>query len=162
MVDKKEVKKTEEFNEAEPLLAETPIVVINGKEYKLRRLGVGDTFKLARIISVGAAGMGKEIGNIEINPEVVAGLLLAGFPYAERHMMELLASIVGVKYEDLIDPEKFPMGSEISIITALTEHVDVKAFFGKLTGLLKMPAIKEFWKRISTLSKSDTDSGIKK
>ena len=162
MTDKKKVNKEEESSEIEPLLADTPTVVINEKEYKLRRLGVGDTFKLARVISVGAAGMGKEIGSIEMNPEVVAGLLLAGFPYAERPMMELLASIVGVKYEDIKDPEKFPMGSEIAIITALTEHVDVKAFFEKLTGLLKTPAIKGFWKRISTLSKSDTDSGMKK
>ena len=162
MSNKENKGKKEEFNEIEPIIAETPIVVINGREYKLRRLGVGDTFKLARVISVGAAGMGKEIGNIEMNPEVVAGLLLAGFPYAERPMVELLASIIGVKYEDMKDPEKFPMGSEIEIITALTEHVDVKAFFGRLTGLLKTPAIKGFWKRISTLSKSDTDSGIKK
>ena len=162
MSTKKDIDKKENFNEIEPLIAETPTVVINKKEYKLRRLGVGDTFKLARVISVGAAGMGKEIGNIEMNPEVVAGLLLAGFPYAERPMIELLASIIGVSYEDMKDPEKFPMGSEIAIISALTEHVDVKAFFEKLTGLLKTPVIKGFWKRISTLSKSDTDSGIKK
>ena len=162
MAINKKKKDEETFNEVEPLIADTPVVVINGKEYKLRRLGVGDTFKLARVIAVAAAGMGKEIADIEMNLETATGLLLAGFPYAERPMIELLAGIIGVKYEDMKDPEKFPMGSEIGIIMALEKHVDVIAFFGKLTELLKMPAVRGFWKRISTSSKSDTDSGMKR
>ena len=156
-------KDTEEiFNDVEPLIADTPTVTINGQEFKMRRMGVGDTFKLAKVISIGAAGMGAEIGNIEMNPEVVAGLLLAGFPYAERQILELLAGIIGVRYEDMKDPEKFPMGSEIEIITKLMEHVDVKAFFTKATGLLKKPAVRGFLKSISTSSKQDIKSQTKK
>lgn len=150
------------FNDVEPLFAETPTVTINGKEFRMRRLGVGDTFKLARVISIGAAGMGAEIGNIELNPEVVAGLLLAGFPFAEDEILKLFASIIGVEFEDIKDPEKFPMGSEIEIIGAMMGHVDVKAFFTKATGLLKTPAVKGFLKSISTSSKQDIKSRMKK
>jgi len=150
------------FNDVEPLFAETPSVTINGKKFKMRRLGVGDTFKLAKVISIGAAGMGAEIGNIELNPEVVAGLLMAGFPFAENEILALLADIIGVKFEDMKDPEKFPMGSEIEIISAMMEHVDVKAFFTKATGLLKRPAVRGFLKSISTSSKQDMESRTKK
>jgi len=155
MSNKDNIEKKETFNDVEPLIAETPVVTINGKEYKMRRMGVGDTFKLAKVISLGAAGMGKEIGNMELSAEVVGALLLVGFPYADREIIELLASIIGVKYEDMKDPKKFPMGSEIEIITALMDHVDVKSFFGKVTGLLKTPALKGFLKSISTSSKKD-------
>ena len=150
------------FNDVEPLFAETPTVTINGKVLKMRRLGVGDTFKLAKVISIGAAGMGAEIGNIELNSEVVAGLLMAGFPFAENEILELFASILGVEFEDMKDPEKFPMGSEIEIIGAMVEHIDVKAFFTKATGLLNRPAIKGFLKGISTSSKKDIESQTKK
>jgi hypothetical protein len=162
MSNKENTEKKEIFNDVEPLVAETPKVTINGKEYEMRRLGIGDTFKLAKVIAIGAAGMGKEIGDIELNAEVAIGLLLAGFPYAEREIIGLFANIIGVKYEDMMNPEKFPMGSEVEIIKALTEHVDVKAFFGKMVGLLKVPAIKGFLKGISTSSKQDTDGQIKK
>ena len=162
MTDKQKGVKEEIFNDVEPLIADTPIVTINDQEFKMRRMGVGDTFRLAKVISIGAAGMGAEIGNIELNPEVVAGLLLAGFPFAERQILELLASIIGVKYEDMKDPEKFPMGSEIEIISKLMEHVDMKAFFTKATGLFKKPAVKGFLKSISTSSKQDIKSQTKK
>ena len=162
MTDKQKGVKEEIFNDVEPLIADTPTVTINGKEFKMRRMGVGDTFKLARVISIGAAGMGAEIGNIELNPEVVAGLLLAGFPFAERQILELLASVIGVRYEDMKDPEKFPMGSEIEIISKLMEHVDMKAFFTKATGLIKQPAVKGFLRGISTSSKQDIKSQTKK
>jgi len=162
MSNKENTDKKEIFDEVEPLVAETPKVTINGRVYKMRRLGIRDTFKLAKVIAVGAAGMGKEIGDIELNAEVAIGLLLAGFPYAEREIVELLANIIGVKYEDMMNPEKFPMGSEIEIIKTLTEHVDVKAFFDKMVGLLKVPAIKGFLKGISTPSKKGTGGQTQK
>lgn len=162
MADKKNKVEEELFNDVEPLIADTPTVTINKREFKMRRMGVADTFKLAKVISIGAAGMGAEIGNIELNPEVVAGLLLAGFPFAEKEILEFLASVIGVRYEDMKDPEKFPMGSEVEIISKLMEHVDMKAFFTKATGLFKKPAVKGFLRSISTSSKQDIKSQTKK
>ena len=149
MPEDKPIKKSEkkEFDEVEAFVAEVPIVTIKGKQYKVRRLGIADIFKLGRILAVGAAGMGKEIGKMELNPGMLAGLLIVSFPYAERQCMEFIASIIDVKVEDLKDPELFPVDSILDILKVLSEHEDVKAFFTKLTGLLKTPVFKEFSKK---------------
>ena len=62
MPEDKSIKKPEkkEFDEVESFVAEAPTVTIKGKQYKVRRLGIADIFKLGRILAVGAAGMGKD------------------------------------------------------------------------------------------------------
>lgn len=161
MVEEKKDKRTFE-KEIEPLIGDTPTVTIKGKEYKMRRLGMADTFKLARIIAIGAAGIGKEISNLEMTAEAAIGLLIVGFPYADRQILDLFADVLGVKPEDIRNPDIFPMGAEVDIIKALVEHIDVKAFFTKLTGLLEMPILKEFLKKTSTSSRNDTAGPTKK
>jgi hypothetical protein len=144
----KSIKKSKvELNEVEAFIGDNPVVVIKGKEYKIRRLGVADIFKLGRILAIGAAGLGKEIGKLELNAEVLAGLLIVSFPYAENQCMEFIASVVDVKVEDLKNPELFPVDSILDILKALVEHEDVKAFFTKLGSLLKKPILKEFSKK---------------
>ena len=160
MVEKK-VNKTIN-NEVEPLIGETPVVIIEGKEYRMKRLGIAHTFKLARIIGMGAAGIGKQVSNLEMNAESMIGLLIVGFPYADQLILSLFSDVLGVKIEDIKNPNLFPMGSEVDIIKALIGHIDVKAFFIKLTGLLKDPAWKGFSKGISTSSKPDMDGQTKK
>ena len=149
MPEGKPIKKPEkkEFDEVEAFIGETPTVTIKSKEYKIRRLGVTDIFKLGRILAVGAAGIGKEIGKLEMNPGVLAGLLIVSFPYAENQCLEFIASIIGVKVEDLKNPELFPVDSILDILKVLAEHEDVKAFFTKLGALLKTPIFKEFSKK---------------
>ena len=144
------IKKPEkkEFDEVEAFVGEAPTVTIKGRRYKVRRLGVSDVFKLGRILAVGAAGIGKEIGKLEMNPGVLAGLLIVSFPYAEDQCIEFIASIIDVKIEDLKDPELFPVDSILDILKVLAEHEDVKAFFTKLTGLLKAPVFEEFSKKV--------------
>jgi hypothetical protein len=139
-----------ESDGVDAFLNEGSTVTINGREYHIRRLGIRDTFKLARILAVGAAGMGKEIGKMDLSGEVVAGLLLVGFPYAEKQIMDFFADILGIKREELDDPDKFPMGSEVEIIEALVEHVDVKAFFDRVIKLLKAPMFKKLSREMST------------
>jgi len=150
MPEEKPIKKLEkrEFDEVEAFVGEAPTVTIRGRQYKLRRLGVADVFKLGRILAVGAAGLGKEVGKLEMNPGVLAGLLIVSFPYAEDQCMEFIASIINVKVEDLKNPELFPVDSILDILKVLTEHEDVKAFFTKLGGLLKTPIFKEFSKKV--------------
>lgn len=161
MVEEKKDKKTFE-KEIEPLIGDTPTVTIKGKKYKMRRLGMSDTFKLARIIGIGAAGIGKEITSLEMTAESAIGLLIVGFPYAEDRILNLFSSLLGVSDEDIRNPDIFPIGSEIDIVKALVEHIDVKAFFTKLTGLLEMPILKEFLKKTSTLSRKDMGGQTKK
>jgi len=150
MPENKPIKKSEkkEFDEVEAFVGESPTVTIKGKEYKLRRLGVSDVFKLGRILAVGAAGIGREIGKLEMNPGVLAGLLIVSFPYAEDQCLEFIASIINVKVEKLKDPELFPVDSILDILKVLAEHEDVKAFFIKLGALLKTPIFKEFSKKV--------------
>jgi hypothetical protein len=152
-----------EISDMEAIMSEGPEVEIEGRIFKLRRLGVRDTFKLARIVAIGAAGIGKEIGNMqELSPELIGGLLLLGFPYAERDVLEFLSSIIDVPFEEFSNPEKFPMGSEVVIVNALVEHVDVKAFFSKIAMLTKSPAFKTLLKGTSTSSKKGTAGQTKK
>lgn len=166
MADEKKVdeKKKEEIfkKEVEPLIGNTPTVTIQGKEYKMRRIGIVDTFKLARIIGIGAAGLGKEVSSLDISAESAIGLLIVGFPYASTDILELFASLLGVTEEEIKNPNLFPMGSEIEIIKALMGHIDVKAFFTKAVELMKMESSKEFLKKISTLSKKDINTQTKK
>lgn len=166
MAEEKKVdeKKKEEIfkKEIEPLIGNTPTVTIQGKEYKMRRLGIMDTFKLARIIGIGAAGLGKEVSKLDMSAESAIGLLIVGFPYASADILELFASLLGVTGEEIKDPNLFPMGSEIEIIKALMSHIDVKAFFTKSIELMKMESSKEFLKKISILSKKDISTQTKK
>lgn len=165
MVEKNEKKNEAEDiseNEVEPFIGETPTVVINGKSYKMRRLGMADTFKLFRIIGIGAAGIGKELSSLDMTPETAIALLIVGFPYAADQILDLFASLLGIKPEEIRKPAKFPMGSEVAIIKALVEHVDAKAFFIKLAELAEIPALKEFLKKMSTSSKKDMDGQTKK
>lgn len=123
---------------AEPLLAETPSVTIQGVTYPLRHLGLADVFKLAKIVSVGATGLGMALPKFDLkdDPEVigktVTTLLVAGLPYAEDIALDLFASIVGVKPEVIRDPEVFPMASLVDIVHSLAKHEDLLSFFGKL------------------------------
>lgn len=149
MPEEKPIKKSgkKDFDEVEAFVGEAPTITIRGREYKLRRLTFSDIFKLGRILGVGAAGMGKEIGKMDLNPGVLAGLLLVSFPYAEDQCMEFIASIIDVEIKDLKNPELFPVDSILDIFKVLVEHEDVKAFFTKLAGLLKTPVFKEFSKK---------------
>ena len=149
MPEVKPIKKSEkkEFDEVKSFIGESSTITIKGRKYNVRRLGVSDIFKLGRILAVGAAGMGKEIGKLALNPGVLAGLLIVSFPYAEDQCLEFLASIIGVKMGDLKNPEIFPVDSILDILKVLAEHEDIKAFFTKLAGLLKAPVFKEFSKK---------------
>ena len=123
----------------------------------MRRLGMEDTFRLAKILAIGAAGVGKEISSLEMTAESAIGLMIVGFPYADQRIFELFSSVLGIKIEDIKNPSLFPMGSEVDIIKALVEHIDVKSFFLRLAALAETPMLKGFLKKISTSSKKDMD-----
>ena len=134
----------------EPMIGDRPVVTItnrNGEEtqYQMRYLGIQDTFKIMQIVAQGAGYMG---GNVldkiqKIDSQTMLMLVLAGIPFAEKQALSLLASIIGVEYADITNPDLFPIGSEIDIVEKLVKHQDLKAFFGKLAKLAKVnPAVK--------------------
>lgn len=116
-----------------PILDEAPTVTIAGQSYQLRRLGVRDTFAIARIVAVGAAALNRPLGN-DLTAENIGQLLLSGFMAAEETTMKLLASVIGVTVPDL---EKMPMEAPLEIVAALAEHQDLRAFFARAGELMK-------------------------
>ena len=127
-----------------PLLATMPTVEIEGRTYTLRRLGIADSFLLGRILAGAQSALKVDLATVEqqdLGP-TIAAILMAGVPYAQNACMDLLASVIGVTREELNDANQFPMGSELQILDALTEHQDLLAFFtwfGKL--IAKMPRL---------------------
>ena len=122
-----------------PILETTgPVVTIEGHDYPLRRLGIRDTFAVARIIAVGATATNQRLDDAAMtDPDKLSGLMLSGVIAAEKTAFDLLASLINVTPKELSDPNKFPMGSELSIIEALVEHQDIKAFFAHAGTLMK-------------------------
>lgn len=121
-----------------PILDPGPIANINGRDYIVRRLGIRDTFAVARLVAMGAAATNRNLTNAEMtDPAKVGELLLAGFIAAEKTAFDLLASLIGVTPKELDDAERFPMGSELVIIETLVEHQDLKAFFAQAGELMR-------------------------
>ena len=127
----------------EPIVGVKPTVEIEGKTYTIRRLGIKDTFTIARILGVGVKQLGA-IGVTALDAQSAVLAMLAAIPYAEDEILDLLADLVGVDGADIRNPELFPLGSEIAIIEALSKHQDLQAFFTRLQGLLKSnPALQK-------------------
>lgn len=118
-----------------PILDDAPTVEIGGSTYQLRRLGVRDTFAIARIVAVGAAATNQPLTNSEMgDPDKLAGLLMAGFMAAEETVLKLLASVINVTVKEL---ESMPMEAPLEIAAALAEHQDLRAFFARAGELMK-------------------------
>ena len=130
-----------------PILDDAPTVTIGGREYQLRRLGVRDTFAVARIVAVGAAAMNRPLGD-DLDPGAIGQLLLSGFMAAEETTIKLLASVIGVTVKDL---EAMPMEAPLDIAAALAEHQDLKAFFARASELMaKLPEMRTRSRAAST------------
>ncbi len=134
----------------EPIVGEGPSVTIEGRTYKLRRLGIQDTFRISKIVSIGLATMTKQVDVNEMAEQSLGLAMIAAVPYAENEILDLLADIVGVSREDIRNSELFPMGSELAIIEALTQHQDLLAFFTQLQRLWKVnPQIQQIVQQAS-------------
>lgn len=128
----------------ETIVGDAPVVEIEGKTYTMRRLGIQDTFKVIKIIGVGVKEMAGLARGGDFDAKFMTIAMIAAIPYAEDEIMDLMASLIGVKSEEIRDPDLFPLGSEVTIIEALTKHQDLKAFFTQLQRLAESnPAIKQ-------------------
>lgn len=147
-----------------PLLPVPPITIA-GVEYRMRRLGRLDFYNLVEILrdtfGHGAIQLNVRLRNIQIstiNAQLAA--LIAGLPETQQKVGAFLASLIGVEPGALDDPEKFPMGTDLIILGALTKHPDAVLFFD--TARAQMEALAEMWTQIaspepSTDSNDDTD-----
>jgi len=128
-----------------------PVVEINGKEYKVRRLGIMDVMALGKIYASCQARQALQVralfGGETLPQEALGALLIAAIPYEADAICKFLASVLldgdeRVTHEDFVDPGKFPLGSEVAVIEALIEHEDVTAFFDRVQRVMKSDALK--------------------
>ena len=118
----------------DPILTETPTVDIAGRTYTVRKLGVRDTFRVARIMKRGVAALGDRAGNLTAGDAVQ--VLVASMTENEDEVLAMLASLISVDVSDFDDTDRFPMDSIIDILKALSEHQDLKAFLAKVADLI--------------------------
>lgn len=129
-----------------PILDDAPTVTIAGETYQLRRLGVRDTFAIARIVAVGAAALNR--GMDDLSADAIGQLLLSGFMAAEETTIKLLASVINVDVKTL---ESMPMEAPLEIAAALAEHQDLRAFFDRASELMrKLPEMRTRSRAAST------------
>lgn len=146
------------------ILATPPTVTIEGTDYRLRRLGMQDTLRIAKIVSIGANAAGMNLasfndGDAAAYAGQVISCLVGGMPFAENQVLDLFASLLGVSGADIRNPDKFPMGSELLIGEALAQHPDITVFFAKLGGMLTklLPPAEETDPESETPSDSSAD-----
>jgi len=115
---------------SDTILSEPTTVTIAGETYELRRLGLQDVFKVARILGNGVAVLGDTSGTY--SPAQAVQVLVASMTRNEDEVLNLVADLLKVDRKTLADPDKFPMDSMIDIFTALSEHQDLKAFLARI------------------------------
>ena len=119
----------------DPILDEGPMVTIAGVEYRIRRLGFRDVFKVARVLGRGIAILGDQAANL--TPGQAIQVIVAAMSSNEDEVLELAASILGVTRKDFDDTERFPMDALVDVAGALAEHQDLRAFLAKVQALME-------------------------
>lgn len=161
-----------------PLTWEAPEIEIEGRKYKLRRLGLLDIQRLARIYAGMSAYVDRAaLANIDkMTPEMIGTFIIDAMAHAFDEIIDFLASVIGIapgksngspeeNRGTIRDPNVFPLGSEVKVIEALIAHEDVVTFFERAKALASSPALKKLMKRSSepsTESKKGTGGRTKK
>lgn len=148
-----------------PMLAETPTLEVAGRTYTMRPLGYADHGRLAAILEA-AVRQGKVDlaavalrGDAEEQTKTIISLLLAAFGDAQAEMFDLLASVLGVSRQTLLDPEVFPFASLPLVLRKLFEHPDLTDFFVEIGALIEgRPTLTPPSNGRSTSSPNGTDT----
>lgn len=118
----------------DPVLYEPPTVTIAGTTYKIRRLNLADTFRVARIVGSGVGAMTR-MGD-KVDAAAVTQVLVASLTHNSTAVLEFLATIIDVPIDAFEDPDLFPMESIITLVEAMAKHQDLLGFFTKLQGVI--------------------------
>jgi hypothetical protein len=166
---------------AKPLTWQGPKLEVGGREYTVRRLGLLDIQRLAKVYAAGSEFMSrKALANVgNMSAEEVGTFVLDFVPYAMDEVIDFVASLLCIhpgKPEEKLkegetnvgtirDPEVFPIDGLPAVIGALIEHEDVVAFFESARRVAKSPALKNLTGRLkgqSTASRAVTDGRTEK
>jgi len=160
-----------------PMLYVAPTISIVGKEYTMRRLGIFDVTRLARILSRSGGTLLTKLGSTINNVKDVKSLkdfpigdwtmaIIGTLPNVAEEFVDFLASTLKGWEGDVTDGDQFPLGTELEIVEKLLEHEDVVAFFARAQNLAKSQSAKKIGKMFSggksTTSKTPTGGRTKK
>lgn len=117
------------------LFYEPPKVMIDGKEYQVRRLNIKDIFTIVGIISKAskAANNDDDFLKGKITVENTLNFLTTAIVYCEDDIVNFYASLIDVTPEEFA---KMPMDAILDITEKLHEHEDLRSFFEKVKRLL--------------------------
>lgn len=108
-------------------------------QYQVRSLNAKDLFKMTKILSVISGELRDSLKDVDFEKvdSQFLGIIIveAAMKHAETQLKEFLADLVGMTPEEF---EQEPFDAPITILTTLAEQEDLKAFFTKAKGLMKV------------------------
>ncbi len=111
-----------------------PIIVVDGKEYQIRRLNIKDIFTIAEIISKASKSSNDdEFLHGKVNAENTINFLVSSIIHCQDDIIKFFASLINVKPEEFAE---MPMDTIVEIADKLREHEDLKSFFEKVRKIL--------------------------
>lgn len=109
------------------------------KQYKVRRLTAKDVFTFTNILGVVSGEIKENVKDIDLkNADAqILGITILEvvMKHAEDQLYEFLADLVGMTPDEFA---KEPFEAPIMIIETLNEQEDLKGFFKKAQGLMKL------------------------
>ena len=116
----------------DPVMDAAPTVLIAGRTYELRRLGLSDVFRVSRILGRGAS-MLADAGQFTVGQ--IVQVLIGSVTANEDEVLDLIADVLQVERAEVNDPNRFPMPCVIDIFEALARHQDLAGFLVRVQAL---------------------------
>lgn len=124
----------------EIILKEKPVATINGTRYTMRRLGIPDVFKFAKIFGPHIHTLADMLAKSDDETKAVGANMIATIitlvPELQEPLVGYVASVIGVETSALEDPEQFPLSSIDELFNAISTHPDLKSFLERLSPLV--------------------------
>ena len=132
------------MSEVNALTYKPSAVEINGVKYQRRRMGIDLEVRLAELLFDAFGSLDIDIEKVDnLSVGEIGGLLILLLRRKEfvdgvlGFLRELLVDFP-LSVQEMHDPDKFPMGSELRIVESVIDDEDAKDFFAIVQRLLKL------------------------
>lgn len=115
------------------LLKQGSKLTFDGTEYTMRRLGIRDVFKVAKIFAKMGSSVIGDLANANGDADTMGFIILTAIPESEDLVIELLASLLDIGVTDF---DKLPLEALPQMITELVESEDLKSFLAQVAKLV--------------------------
>lgn len=120
----------------DPVLQDERTIDIAGTTYDVRPLGALDIFRLVPILRSGVSVLQRAGADLErLTGADVALVVVSSLETHQQQVIDLLASLIGVKPKDFEDARRFPLDSLVDIIDAVSADPNLDAFLSKAAKL---------------------------